>query len=173
MHVFSAFTSGNNENWLVYGNVQVRCALGRSGVMPAADKREGDGASPIGVWPIRRVLWRSDHGPTPVTTFPLSEIQPYDGWSDDVNDPLYNQLVKHPHPFSAEKMWRDDGLYDIVVILGHNDDPIVTGMGSAIFLHCARADYGPTAGCVALARIDLEALLKVVVAGDAVGISGS
>ncbi len=172
MQVFSAFSSDNDENWLIYGNVQVRCVLGRSGVIAATDKREGDGCSPIGIWPIRRVMWRPDRGAAPITSFPRSQIQPDDGWSDGVDDPLYNQPVKHPHPFSAEKMWREDGLYDIVVILGHNDDPVVPAMGSAIFLHCARPDYKPTAGCVALARPDLEALLKVAISGDCVGIIG-
>jgi L,D-peptidoglycan transpeptidase YkuD (ErfK/YbiS/YcfS/YnhG family) len=170
VQVFSAFPSDSNENWLVYGAVQVRCALGRSGVIAAADKREGDGASPIGVWPIRRVMWRADRGEAPITAFTLTAIQPDDGWSDTSNDPNYNQPVKHPYPFSAEKMWREDGLYDIVVILGHNDDPVVADMGSAIFLHCARADYKPTEGCVALAKADLLSLLAVAKAGDCVEI---
>ena len=171
MQVFSAFPSENGENWLVYGNVQVRCALGRSGVRAAADKREGDGASPVGLWPIRRVLWRPDRGVAPVTELPISEIQIDDGWSDASDDPNYNQPVKHPHAYSAEKMWRDDNLYDIVVILGHNDAPIVAGMGSAIFLHCARPDYGPTQGCVALAKSDLLALLAVAKADNCVEIA--
>ena len=172
MQVFSAFPAENDENWLIYGGVQVRCALGRSGVIGARDKREGDGFSPAGLWPLRRVMWRSDRGMPPVTVFPLSEIQPDDGWSDASDDPKYNQPVKHPHPFSAEKMWRDDGLYDIVVILGHNDDPVVAGMGSAIFLHCAHADYRPTQGCVALARADLVALLGIAHMGASIEISG-
>jgi L,D-peptidoglycan transpeptidase YkuD (ErfK/YbiS/YcfS/YnhG family) len=172
MQVFSAFSAQHGENWLVYGDVQVRCALGRSGVIAAADKREGDGASPIGVWPIRRVMWRSDRGPLPITVYPISEIQPDDGWSDTADDPNYNQPVKHPYPVSAEKMWRDDELYDIVVILGHNDDPVVAGMGSAIFLHVARADYKPTEGCVALAKPDLVNLLAIARPGDSIEIRG-
>lgn len=172
MQVFSAFPADSGENWLIYGNVQVRCALGRSGVIAAADKREGDGASPIGLWPIRRVMWRADRDDAPATAFPLSAIAPDDGWSDTSDDPNYNQPVKHPYPVSAEKMWRDDGLYDIVVILGHNDDPVVAGLGSAIFLHCARADYKPTEGCVALAKPDLRALLAMAQIGDFIEIVG-
>ena len=171
MQVFSAFPADNGESWLVYHNVQDRCALGRSGVVPAADKREGDGASPAGVWPIRRVMWRSDRADAPVTKLALTPIKSDDGWSDASDDPRYNRPVTHPHPFSAEKMWREDGLYDIVVILGHNDDPVVAGRGSAIFLHCARPDYGPTQGCVALAKADLLALLQVAQVGDCVEIS--
>ena len=171
MQVFSAFTAQNGETWLVYGAVQVRCALGRTGVVKADDKREGDGASPAGLWPIRRVMWRTDRGAAPKTPFPLTAIQPDDGWSDAVEDPSYNQPVKHPHPFSAEHMWREDGLYDVIVILGHNDDPVVVGMGSAIFLHCARPDYGATQGCVAITKADLLALLKVARMGDCVEIT--
>jgi L,D-peptidoglycan transpeptidase YkuD (ErfK/YbiS/YcfS/YnhG family) len=172
VQVFSASLGADGENWLTYGDVQVRCALGRTGVKAAVDKREGDGASPIGLWPIRRVLWRPDRGDAPVTAFPLSSIQPDDGWSDTSDDPNYNQPVKHPYPVSAEKMWREDALYDIVLVLGHNDDPVVAGMGSAIFLHCAHADYRPTQGCVALAKPDVIDLLKVAQLGDAVAILG-
>jgi L,D-peptidoglycan transpeptidase YkuD (ErfK/YbiS/YcfS/YnhG family) len=154
------------------GRQEVRCALGRGGVVAAAMKREGDGSSPIGAWPIRQVLYRPDRGPPPRTVLPLQPIAPEDGWCDDPADPSYNRPVKHPFPASAEHLWRQDGVYDIVVVLGHNDDPVVPGAGSAIFLHLARADYAPTQGCVALARADLEALLALAKPGDAVEIRG-
>jgi L,D-peptidoglycan transpeptidase YkuD (ErfK/YbiS/YcfS/YnhG family) len=170
MQVFSAFPVDIGENWLICGDTSVRCALGRSGVIAAKDKREGDGASPIGIWPIRRVMLRADKLAIPATSLPISAIAPDDGWCDAPDDPNYNRPVKHPYPVSAERMWRDDDLYDVVVILGHNDDPVVTGMGSAIFLHCAHSDYKPTAGCVALARPDLIALLGVAKPGDCVEI---
>jgi L,D-peptidoglycan transpeptidase YkuD (ErfK/YbiS/YcfS/YnhG family) len=93
-----------------------------------------------------------------------------DGWCDDPADPAYNRHVRLPYPASAERLWRDDGIYDIVVVLGHNDDPPVAGLGSAIFLHIARPDYPPTQGCVAVAREDLEALLAAAEPGDAVEI---
>ena len=136
----------------------------------AADKREGDKASPIGVWPIRRVFYRPDRGGAPKTALPLVAMSPDDGWCDDPHDAAYNRPVKLPRATSAERMWRDDGLYDLVLVLGHNDDPPVAGMGSAIFLHLARPDYAPTEGCVALARPDLEELLAAAQPGDAVEI---
>jgi len=71
-----------------------------------------------------------------------------------------------PHGAGAERMWRDDDVYDLVVVLGHNDDPPVSPMGSAIFLHLARADYAPTEGCVAIGRADMEALLAIAKPGD-------
>lgn len=149
----------------------VRCALGRAGVVPAADKREGDGASPAGVWPIRRVLFRPDRGPAPRTALDVEAIRPTDGWCDAPDDLAYNRPVALPYPARCESLWRDDGLYDLIVVLGHNDDPPVRGFGSAIFLHLAKEGYPPTEGCVALARPDLEALLALARPGDAVEIA--
>jgi len=142
--------------------ISVRCAIGRGGVLPAHDKREGDGASPAGDWTMRRVLYRPDHvSPPPQTDLPLAPIAVDDGWCDAADDAAYNRPVKRPYAASHESMWREDELYDIVVVLGHNDDPVVPGMGSAIFLHIARPDYEPTAGCIALTRADLEAVLRI------------
>jgi len=160
------------DGWLeLGGDRKVRCALGRSGVAPAADKREGDGRTPLGEWPLRRVLYRADHGGAPQTALETAAIMPDDGWCDAPDDPAYNRPVRLPYPASAEKLWRDDRLYDLVVVLGHNDDPVSPGMGSAIFLHLAAPDYRPTEGCVALRRLDLEALLRSAKPGDAVRIS--
>jgi L,D-peptidoglycan transpeptidase YkuD (ErfK/YbiS/YcfS/YnhG family) len=164
--IFTATADG----FLDLGERKVRCALGPAGVLPASDKREGDGASPAGVWPIRWVYWRADKGPRPQTALDLREMQADDGWCDAPGDPAYNRPVKLPYPASAEKMWRDDHLYDLVVVLGHNDDPVVPGMGSAIFLHLAKEGYAPTEGCVAVTRADLEALLAKAKPGDAVEI---
>lgn len=149
----------------------VRCALGRSGVIAAADKREGDGASPVGAWPIRRLLYRPDRDPPPASAIPAEPIAPDDGWCDASGDVAYNRPVKRPYPASSEAMWRADGLYDLVLVLGHNDSPPVAGMGSAIFLHLAKPGYPPTEGCVALNRPDLEALLAIARIGDLVEIA--
>lgn len=130
-----------------------RAAGGRGGIAPK--RAEGDGISPLGCWPIRRVLYRADKIAAPVTVFPMAAIAPDDGWCDAPEAVEYNRPVRLPFAFSHERMWRDDDLYDIVVVLGQNDDPAVPGRGSAVFLHVARPDYGPTAGCAALARGDL------------------
>jgi L,D-peptidoglycan transpeptidase YkuD (ErfK/YbiS/YcfS/YnhG family) len=164
--IFTAFSDG----MLAMGSREVKCALGPAGVTPAASKREGDGATPVGVWPIRRVLYRPDRGGAPATLLPVEPIDEHDGWCDAADDPAYNRPVTLPYPASAEHMWREDGLYDLCVILGHNDDPVVSGAGSAIFLHCAHPDYHPTHGCIALARQDLEGLLEMARPGDAVAV---
>lgn len=150
---------------------RVACALGQGGVVAASAKVEGDGASPIGVWPIRRVLYRPDRGPPPPTALPRQAIAPDDGWCDAPDDPRYNQPVRHPYPASAEALWRDDHVYDIVVVLGHNDAPVVRGAGSAIFWHLAHPDYRPTAGCVAVARADMLAALAMARLGATLEIS--
>jgi L,D-peptidoglycan transpeptidase YkuD (ErfK/YbiS/YcfS/YnhG family) len=144
---------------LVFQGQTFRCALGRAGIIAANRKREGDGATPAGLLPLRRLHYRADRGPIPATALPRSPIAPDDGWCDDPAHPDYNRLVRRPFAASHEEMWRGDDLYDIVGELGWNDAPVVPGHGSAIFLHLARADYGPTAGCVALARADLIVVL--------------
>ncbi len=164
--IFTAWDDGVFE----LGGRRTRCALGRSGVIEAADKREGDGATPLGLWPIRRLLYRPDRGLAPLTALPSSPIAPDDGWCDAPGDPAYNQPVKRPYPASNEAMWREDAVYDLVGVLAHNDDPVVSGLGSAIFLHLARDGYAPTEGCVALSRPDLEALLTLAAPGAAIAV---
>ena len=154
------------EGWLEAAGLRRRCALGRGGVV--GDKREGDGGTPAGRLPLRRVFYRADRLPAPpATTLPVRALAPNDGWCDAPADPAYNRLVSHPYPASAERMWREDGLYDVVVELGWNDDAVEPGRGSAIFLHVARPNYGPTEGCVALALPDLLELLALCRPGDA------
>lgn len=150
---------------------RVPCALGRAGVAAAAAKREGDGASPAGTWRLRRGFWRADRLARPDTALWFRPIRPDDGWCDEPADPAYNRPVRLPYPASCETLMREDELYDIVVVLSHNDDPPVPGAGSAIFLHCAKPGYPPTQGCVALACADLLALLKTARPGDPLTIS--
>ena len=153
------------------GGRWTRCAIGPAGVVAAAAKREGDGASPAGSWIMRRVFYRPDRRPAPRTGLPVEPLRPSDGWCDAPADPAYNRRVTWPYPASAEHLWRDDDIYDLIVTLGHNDDPVVPGAGSAIFLHLARPDFAPTQGCVALAAADLEELLRQAEPGDALVIS--
>jgi len=142
---------------LVAGGLVLRCALGRSGI--GAAKREGDGATPSGRYHALAAFWRADRVGRPQCLLPLRSIRPLDGWCDDPADPSYNRPVRIPHGASAETMWREDGLYDIVVDLDWNRGPTAKGRGSAIFMHVASEAYAPTAGCIALARADLARLL--------------
>jgi L,D-peptidoglycan transpeptidase YkuD (ErfK/YbiS/YcfS/YnhG family) len=137
-----------------------RCAVGRGGI--AEKLREGDGVTPIGNWPLRQVFYRADRVARPHCVLPIASLSPDDGWCETPDDPDYNQLVRLPHRATAEMMWRDDHLYDVVAVVGYNDAPVIAGKGSAIFVHLARPDFTPTAGCVALALPDLlEALAQL------------
>jgi L,D-peptidoglycan transpeptidase YkuD (ErfK/YbiS/YcfS/YnhG family) len=126
------------------------------------DKQEGDGATPAGRFLLRRVLYRPDRLSAPGTRLPVAPLTPADGWCDDPADPQYNRPVRLPYAARHEELWRGDALYDIVVIVGHNDAPVIAGLGSAIFMHSASEDYRPTEGCVALARQDLLDVLTGV-----------
>jgi L,D-peptidoglycan transpeptidase YkuD (ErfK/YbiS/YcfS/YnhG family) len=138
--------------------LRLRCALGRGGIR--RDKREGDGATPVGSWPMRRLLYRADRVALPRTALPSSAIAEDDGWCDASQDRNYNLPVRLPYSASAETLYRHDGVYDLIVPLGYNDAPVVAGAGSAIFLHLARPDFAPTEGCVALALADLLDVLR-------------
>ena len=131
------------------------------------EKVEGDGATPVGRFPLRRVLYRPDRLVAPGGALPTAPLCPDDGWCDDPRHADYNRPVRLPHPAGCEHLWRDDPVYDVIVVLGHNDDPPTPGRGSAIFLHVARADFSPTEGCVALALDDLLNLLAGVEADTA------
>ncbi len=144
---------------------EIPCAIGRGGILPAADKREGDGASPRGVWPVLGIMLRPDQVQHRCSNLPWRWLRADDGWSDDPADPAYNQPVRHPHRWSAERLWREDGLYDVIVTLGHNHAPPVPGHGSAIFLHCWN-EARPTEGCIAIEKAELIALLPLLAPGD-------
>ena len=161
----------NSRGRLRWSGHDVRCALGRGGVVDADLKREGDGATPLGVWPMRQVFFRPDRLIAPQTLLPVTSLTPEMGWCDDPHNVLYNCLVKLPFPASHEKLWREDHVYDLIVALGYNDHPAMPGRGSAIFLHVARPDYSPTEGCVACGQSDLLDLLKVAGPGDALRVS--
>jgi len=136
-----------------------RAALGHGGIR--RDRREGDGATPVGILPLRRVFYRADRIAAPKSVAPVTSLSPSDGWCDAPDDPAYNQLVRLPIEASAEALWREDALYDIIGVLGWNDQPVRPGAGSAIFLHVARPDFAPTEGCIALAPDALRTVLGV------------
>lgn len=147
---------------LIAGASVITCALGRSGI--GRSKREGDGRSPAGAFRLRAGQFRPDlFGIRPASPLPLRATKPKDGWCDDPRDRRYNRPVTLPLPgISAEALWREDGLYDVVIDLDYNRGPIRPRRGSAIFLHVARDGYQATEGCVALARADLVRLLRRV-----------
>lgn len=154
---------------LALGEIDMPCTIGRGGACAASEKREGDGCTPIGSWPIRAVLFRPGKATPEGIRLPWRWTRADDGWSDDPADPAYNRPVRLPRPCSAEQLQRADGAYDIIVILGHNDAPPVPGMGSAIFFHLSEGR--PTAGCVAVDRADMDRILPLLRPGDVMKIA--
>jgi L,D-peptidoglycan transpeptidase YkuD (ErfK/YbiS/YcfS/YnhG family) len=155
---------------VVAGNLVLPCALGRSGTTHR--KREGDGGSPVGRFPLLQAFYRPDRGPRPRTGLKIRALRPTDSWCDDPADRRYNKLVPLPFRPSHEEMWREDYLYDIVVDIAWNRGPIQKGKGSAIFLHLARPGFEPTAGCVAVHRRDWRRLLALIGPGTKIEIVG-
>lgn len=144
-------------------------AVGRSGVR--ADKREGDGATPAGTYPLVSVLYRPDRVTPPRSRLPVKALVPNYGWVDEPADANYNRPVSLPYPASAEEMWREDELYDVLVVIGYNMEPVVPGAGSAIFLHVATPDFAPTAGCIAVEKEILLGLLPLLGPGSKITIT--
>jgi L,D-peptidoglycan transpeptidase YkuD (ErfK/YbiS/YcfS/YnhG family) len=146
------------QAWLVAGQRAIRAALGRAGIKAA--KREGDGATPAGEFRPVRLWWRSDRLPRPRTLLPVRPIAPHDAWCEDPNDRRYNRPFRRSANEPGDRLRRADGLYDLIVEIDHNARPRVAGHGSAVFIHVARPGFAPTAGCVALARGDLQRLVS-------------
>ena len=144
---------------LKIGEKQFYCALGRNGI--SIKKREGDGHTPSGVFRLRRVLYRADRHEYINTQLKTHIIHKEHGWCDSPGNKLYNCLVTLPYLASAEKLWRHDRIYDIIIVLGYNDKPVINGLGSAIFIHIKKDNYSPTEGCISLATKDLLAVLSM------------
>jgi L,D-peptidoglycan transpeptidase YkuD (ErfK/YbiS/YcfS/YnhG family) len=138
------------------GDTAFRCAVGRGGVR--TDKTEGDGATPVGCFALPLLLYRPDRVAPIPTALPVRPLRPQDGWCDDPAHAQYNQLIEQPFAASHESLWREDALYDVIIVIAYNMSPVVPGKGSAIFLHSARPDFTPTDGCIALTRTDLLAV---------------
>ena len=121
----------DESGMLPWNEARFPCALGQGGVR--RDNIEGDGATPLGMFPLRRVLYRPDQLARLRTALPLAPLSPRDGWCNDATHLRYNHQVRQPVQASCEQLWRTNSLYDVIVVLGHNDNPVVPGAGSAVF----------------------------------------
>lgn len=146
------------RGWLTAGQQTIPVALGRGGII--ANKREGDGGTPKGIFKPRRLWWRADRNPRPQTLLPIRAIRSEDAWCEDPTSRHYNQPVRLGHDCAGDRLKRDDHLYDFIVEIDHNTWPRVAGRGSAVFLHLARADFSPTAGCVSMTKSAMLYLLR-------------
>src|SRR6202163_845379 len=151
--------AGNpRRGWLTAGPTTIPVALGRGGII--ANKREGDGGTPKGTFRPRQLWWRADRFPRPRTFLPIRAIRPGDAWCEDPQSRHYNQPVRLEPGCGGDRLTRDDHLYDFIVEIDHNSSPRIFGRGSAVFLHLARDDFGPTAGCVSMTKSAMLQLLR-------------
>jgi L,D-peptidoglycan transpeptidase YkuD (ErfK/YbiS/YcfS/YnhG family) len=151
--------AGNpNRGWLMVGDRAIPVALGRGGIL--ANKREGDGGTPRGVFQPRRLWWRADRHLRPRSFLQVRAIRDDDAWCEDPTDRHYNQPVRIDREHPGDRLKRADHLYDFVVEIDHNTRPRIAGRGSAVFLHLARTNFAPTAGCVSMTRSAMVRLLQ-------------
>ena len=141
---------------LKMGELDLPCRIGKAGSTPFKDGREGDAKTPLGEYRLRFGLYRADRLPQPNSDLTFRPLRQDDGWCDAPNDPAYNRFIRLPYPaaekqVSHEALWREDGAYDVILVMSHNDNPPVANLGSAVFIHVAQADDRKTLGCIALA----------------------
>jgi len=146
------------RGWLTAGGQSIPVALGRGGIL--ANKREGDGGTPRGSFRPRQLWWRADRHVRPRTFLPARAIRPEDAWCEDPGSRHYNQPIRLDSESAGDRLTRDDALYDFIVEIDHNTHPRIAGRGSAVFLHLARGNFGPTAGCVSMTKPAMLHLLR-------------
>ena len=145
------------SGFIQHKNFKFRCSLGSGGVHQK--KREGDNITPVGIFKITKIYFRSDRIKNFTTPIKKIQIKKNMGWCDDSSTKLYNKQIKLPSRFGHEKLYRKDNLYDLVLVLDYNTNPIIKNKGSAIFIHVAKKNFSNTAGCIGLAKEDLLILL--------------
>lgn len=156
------------ERRLHCGTLSLPVRLGKAGYIDGALGREGDAKTPLGSYHLRFGLYRADRLPPPRSKLTFRSLHPDDGWCDDSKDVAYNRLIRIPYNTGYETLWRDDGAYDIILVISHNDSPPIAGLGSAVFIHIAQTDDRQTLGCVALTPNDMTQLLPQLYVGQSV-----
>jgi L,D-peptidoglycan transpeptidase YkuD (ErfK/YbiS/YcfS/YnhG family) len=149
----------NKSGYLKYKNFKIRCSLGKAGIKKKT--KEGDNVTPIGTYKAVKVFYRSDKINIIKTNLKKIKIKKSMGWCDDSKSNFYNQQIKLPSIFGHEELYRKDSIYDIIIVLNYNMNPIIKGKGSAIFIHVTK-NYKPTKGCIALKKIDLIKILNLI-----------
>jgi L,D-peptidoglycan transpeptidase YkuD (ErfK/YbiS/YcfS/YnhG family) len=149
-----------NPGYLIYKNSKFRCSLGVNGIKNK--KKEGDGITPKGVFKLKKIYYRKDKVKNIVTKFKKIKITKDMGWCDDPNSKFYNKLIRLPSKFGHEKLYRKDNIYNLIIVLDYNMNPVTKNKGSAIFIHLAKKNYKPTQGCIGLNQNDLIKLIKMI-----------
>ena len=148
------------SKYLKYKNFKFRCSLGKAGIKKK--EKEGDNITPRGIFKIICIYYRSDRIKEIITPLKKIKIEKTMGWCDDPKSSFYNKEIKIPNKFNYEQFYRKDNLYDIIVPLNYNTNPILKNKGSAIFIHIANNNYKPTAGCIGIKKSNLIKLLSII-----------
>jgi L,D-peptidoglycan transpeptidase YkuD (ErfK/YbiS/YcfS/YnhG family) len=146
--------------YLIFRNLKFRCSIGKAGIKNKM--KEGDNITPKGIFKLIKVYYRADKIKRIETPLKKIKIKKNMGWCDDPKSRYYNREVKIPNKFSHERLYRNDNIYDLVILLSYNVRPIIKGKGSAIFMHVAKNKYLPTEGCIALKKTHLIKILKQI-----------
>lgn len=156
----------------MFGENTVDFGLGKNGAIAGPRGQEGDGKTPLGTYHLRFGFYRADRLPKPAghphKPLKLHAMSPDDGWCDDIHHPAYNRWIKRPFDASHEALWREDGAYDVILVMSHNDSPPRAPLGSAVFIHIRQPDHRPTLGCLALSPTDMLFVLRHAGAGTPV-----
>jgi L,D-peptidoglycan transpeptidase YkuD (ErfK/YbiS/YcfS/YnhG family) len=150
----------NKSSYLKYKNFRFRCALGKAGI--GKKKKEGDNITPLGLYKIVKIYYRKDRIKKISSKFKLIKITKNIGWCDDPNSEKYNQIINLPTKYSYEKLYRKDNVYDLILVLNYNMNPVIKNKGSAIFIHIAKREYQLTQGCIALKKVNLLKLISKI-----------
>ena len=148
------------SGYLQYKNLKFRCALGEAGIKKK--EKEGDNVTPKGIFKITSMYYRPDKIKNIITAVKKIKIKKNIGWCDDPNSNFYNQQISLPNKFGHEKLYRKDSLYDLILVLNYNVNPIIKYKGSAIFIHVAKKNYKKTKGCIALKKKHLIELISKI-----------
>jgi len=159
MRVILSLIVKTSSKTLSFAGLNERCRIGRRGFIDFKQGQEGDEKTPLGEYFIRFGLYRADRLPRPNSPLNFRALRDNDGWCDDISDPAYNRFIRLPYPASHERLWREDGAYDIILVISHNDAPPIKGLGSAVFIHVAQPDDRQTLGCIAL---EPEVMIKLL-----------
>ena len=163
-------TINTSTKSLSVNRIDLPCRIGKAGAVPLAQGREGDAKTPLGEYHLRFGLYRADRMPHPRSDLTFRPLREDDGWCDAPDDPAYNRFICLPYAASHERLWREDGAYDIILVMSHNDSPPEPNLGSAVFIHVAQPDDRKTLGCIALAPEELAQLLPKLKMGMQVSI---
>ena len=146
--------------YLIYKDSKFRCSIGINGIKNK--RKEGDGITPKGIFSLKKIFYRSDRIKNFKSRIKRIKITKNMGWCDDPKSYYYNRLVKIPNKFSHEKLYRKDNIYNIIIVLDYNLNPIIKNKGSAIFIHVANKNYKSTQGCIGLNQNDLLRLIELI-----------